>query len=400
MSLTRARLRARVVYAGLGTPVEEGAAVVQDADGDRRLLFAGDAEEAARRWPDAEERDVGFALAPRPVNAHLHLDLSAMPHVEDDYEAFVRAVIAHGSAGRRGLEAARAGLRELRAAGTETFGDIVADEATLRFLLAQPGLQGVAYWEVFAPDPADADAVFDATVERLRAFRALERSDGLRVGLSPHAPHTVSAPLLQRLARLAAGNGLPMQIHVAESPSEVRLHRHGDGPLRELMGALLRDWRPSGRSPVRYLDELGVLEARPTLVHAVQADEDDVRRIQRAGCAVVHCPRSNASLRCGRFPWELYARHGVSVALGTDSRGSSPSLDVREEVIAALAAHGSRANPGALVRAAVKGGHRALGRVPPRFGRGDPADALVAWRLPPERRGGGGDGSGTAVSDG
>jgi cytosine/adenosine deaminase-related metal-dependent hydrolase len=382
VALRRTRLRARVVYAGFGAPVDEGVAVVQDAAGDRRVLFVGDAVEAARRWPDAEERDVGFALSPPPVNAHTHLDLTTMPEVRDDYVGFVRAVVAHGRAGRRGVEAAQAGLRELRAAGVRTFGDVVADEATMRFLLAQPGLRGVAYWEVFSPDPADADAAFDDVVAKLRAFRALERSDGLRVGLSPHAPHSVSAPLLSRLARLADANDLPLQIHVAESPAETRLHLHGDGPLRELMGPLLTSWRPSGRSPVGYLDELGVLDARPTLVHGVEVDEEDVGRIQRAGATVVHCPRSNEALGCGRFPWERYARHGVTVALGTDSRGSSPSLDVQEELAAARRLHGERAHAGGLVRAAVKGGHRALGLVPPRVGRGDPADALVAWRRP------------------
>lgn len=384
MALVRRRLQARVAYGGLGTPVDHGAAVVQEADGDARVLFVGDAVEAARRWPDAQEVDAGFALSPPPVNAHLHLDLSTMPQVEDDYEAFVRAVVAHGRAGRRGVEAARRGLAELAAAGTTTFGDIVADEATMVELLARPGVSGVAYWEVFAPDPHQADVVFDATVAALRRFRALERPDGLRVGLSPHAPHSVSAPLLQRLARLAAANDVPLQIHAAESPSETRLHAHGDGPLRELMGPLLADFRPSGRSPVGYLRELGVLEARPTLVHAVEVDEEDVRTLQRAGCAVVHCPRSNRSLRCGRFPWELYAKHGVDVAFGTDSRGSSPSLDVQQEVAAAAAWHGPRAAPGGLVRAAVKGGYRALGLVPPRVGRGDPAEALVRWRLPAE----------------
>jgi cytosine/adenosine deaminase-related metal-dependent hydrolase len=392
VALRRVRLRARVVYAGFGAPVDDGAAVVQEAAGEERVLFVGDAAEAARRWPDAEERDVGFALSPPPVNAHTHLDLSSMPHVEDAYEGFVRAVVAHGRAGRRGVDAAREGLRELRAAGVTTVGDVVADEVTMRFLLQQPGLQGVAYWEVFAPDPADADAAFDEVVAKLRAFRQLERPDGLRVGLSPHAPHTVSAPLLAKLARLAAANDLPLQIHVAESPSEARLHAHGDGPLRELLGPLLASWRPSGRSPIGYLEELGVLTARPTLVHGVQVNDADVGRIQRAGATVVHCPRSNEALGCGRFPWELYARHGVTVAIGTDSRGSSPSLDVQEEVAAARRLHGARAHPGGLVRAAVKGGHRALGRTPPRVGRGDPADALVAWRppVPPER----------AVSDG
>lgn len=385
MALSRVRLRADVVYSGLGTPVPSGAAVVQEVDGDRRILFVGAADEAAARWPDAVDQYVGFALSPPPVNAHTHLDLSTMPREQGDYPAFVRAVVAHGRSGLRGEAAARRGLAELRAAGIRTIGDIVADEETMRMLLAEPGLRGVAYWEVFAPDPADAERVFDDTVERLRRFRALERPDGLRTGLSPHAPHTVSAPLLTRLAKLAAWNDVPLQIHVAESPVETTLHRDGGGPLRELLGPLLSSWRPSGGSPVRYLASLGVLEARPALVHAVEVDDDDIREIQRAGCAVVHCPRSNESLGCARFPWERYARFGVTVAFGSDGRGSSPSLDVREEVEAALRVHGARANPGALVRAAVKGGHRVLRLEPPKAVRGDPADALLAWRRPADR---------------
>jgi aminodeoxyfutalosine deaminase len=146
----------------------------------------------------------------------------------------------------------------------------------------------------------------------------------VRVGLSPHAPHTVSPQLLRDSSGSRAPR-LPLQIHVAESPGEIALHRRGDGPLREALGPLLREWRPSGRSPVGYLEGLGVLEARPTLVHMVHVDEDDLRAVARAGCAVVHCPRSNEALGCGTFPWARFARHGVSVALGTDSRGSPPT---------------------------------------------------------------------------
>ncbi len=136
---------------------------------------------------------------------------------------------------------------------------------------------------------------------------------------------------------------------------------------------------------MRHLAELGVLEAGPTLVHMVEVDEDDVRAVQRAGCTVVHCPRSNLALGCGRFPWEVYARHGVDVAFGTDSRGSSPDLDVIAEVAAARRLHGDKAAPQALVRAAVKGGYRALGLTPPRVVRGSPAAAMMAWGVSTNR---------------
>src|SRR5690606_31951889 len=210
-------------------------------------------------------------------------------------------------------------------------------------------------------------------------FRGRERAGGVRVGLSPHTPHTVSAPLLRRLSAWAREERLPLAIHVAESPGEARLHRSGDGPLADALAAAGFPFAATGVSPLRYLDDVGVLAASPTLVHMVEVDEDDVRRAQRAGCVVVHCPRSHDALGCRRFPWETYARHGVDVAIGTDSRGSSPDLDVTAEVAFAADLHGARANARALVRAAVKGGYKALGLEPPRVTRGASAAALVRW---------------------
>ena len=377
--LKRTLLRAEVVYNGLGTPRRDGAVVIQDDGRRRQVIKVDDAAAARSAFPDAEELDAGFAVSPPPVNAHLHLDLSAMPYSVGSYDAFIRAVIRHRSDGGRGIDAARRGLDEVLRGGVRVIGDIVTDDAVMRFLLAHPEVTGVAYWEVIGPDPEQAEAVFEATRARLASYRELERPGGVRVGLSPHTPHTVSAPLLQKLAALARAEGLPLQIHVAETADEVRLHRDGSGPLADLLAHFGVRWQPSGRSPLAYLTSLGVLDARPTLVHMVHVDEDDVREVQRADCAVVHCPRSNEALGCGRFPWELYARFGVDVAFGTDSRGSSPSLAVTDEVEAARALHGERANAQALVRAAVKGGYRALGMRPPSVQRGDEADALFVW---------------------
>jgi len=375
----RRLLRADVVYNGLGTPREDGAVVLQETPDGASIADVASVAEARAAHPDAVEEDAGVAITPPLVNAHTHLDLTDMPYTRGSYDAFVRAVIAYGRSGRRAEPAAKRGLAELRAVGTTVVGDIVTDPAVMHLLLGDTDLRGVAYWEVLAPDPADADTAFERVRQEVVAFRRRQRPGGVRVGVSPHAPHTVSAPLLTRLAGWARHEGVPMAIHVAESPGETALHRSGSGPLAEALAAVGAPFAATGGSPVRYLQRLGVLEAAPTLVHMVEVDEDDVRAVQRAGCVVVHCPRSNDALGCGRFAWELYARHGVDVAIGTDSRGSSPDLDVTREVAFARELHGARANARALVRAAVKGGYRALGMEPPRVARGAPATALVRW---------------------
>ena len=374
--LERRILTADVVYNGLGLPREKGAVAVQKAGDSEQVVGIDSLEQLERTFPNAPVVNVGFALTPPPVNAHTHLDLSAMPFSPGDYGAFIAKVIANSEAGRRGLAAAEKGVAKLRREGISVVGDIVAREEVMRFLL-KSDLQGVAYWEVLGPDPDDAERIFNETVEKLRAFKKLERPGGVRVGLSPHSPHTVSAPLLQKLARLAQQNRLPLQIHVAESLPELAFHRDGSAfaDLQKLAGG----WQPSGLTPVGYLDSLGVLAARPTLVHMVHVTEEDVRTVQRAGCAVIHCPRSNLMLNCGRFPWELYAKHGVTVALGTDSLGSSPTLSVRDEVAAAQEVHGDKASAQALVWSAVKGGYRALGLKPPQVVRGDSFNEFHVW---------------------
>jgi len=267
----------------------------------------------------------------------------------------------------------------VKAAGVSVVGDIVTDAAVMELLLTDPDLTGVAYWEVIGPDPDTAEERFEQAARAVNRFRALERPGGVRVGVSPHTPHTVSAPLMRRVASWARAQGLPVAIHVAETPAERELHLRGTGPLAEAIAAWGYPWTPPGVSPVRYLHDLGALAGGPTLVHMVAVDDDDVRLAQAAGCSVVHCPRSNAALGCGRFPWETFARHGADVAIGTDSRGSAPDLDVVAESLAAAEVHGDKASPRAVVRAAVKGGYRALGLVTPRVPVGAPASALGAW---------------------
>lgn len=376
----RCLVTAEVVYEGLGTPRHDAAVALFEAEPGQLVVTAvGGREQMLAEHPRSLVLDAGFAVSPAPVNAHTHLDLSDMGFTPGAYESFIDAVVAHSRSGGRGLAAAMRGLAEVKASGVRVVGDIVTDPAVMEALLTDPDLSGVAYWEVIGPRAENAEERFEQAVAIVESFKALERPGGVRVGVSPHTPHTVSAPLMRRLTAWARSRALPVAIHLAETPAERELHLTGTGRLAEALAALGFPFAATGVSPVRYLKDLGALEGGPTLVHMVSVDDDDVRLVQAAGCPVVHCPRSNDALGSGRFPWELYARHGVDVAFGTDSRGSSPDLDVAREVEFAADLHGVKANPRGLVRAAVKGGRRALGLESPIVSRGADAADLVVW---------------------
>src|SRR5207237_7581009 len=126
---------------------------------------------------------------------------------------------------------------------------------------------GVAYHEVFGPHPdqlADSLAGLQRQVESLGGF-AVGR---VRIGVSPHAPYTVSGLLYAAVAAWAGAEQLPLATHVAESRAESELLARGAGAFAEA-------WRgrgiplpaPLGRTPVEWLGDHGVLSERTVRIH-------------------------------------------------------------------------------------------------------------------------------------
>jgi cytosine/adenosine deaminase-related metal-dependent hydrolase len=54
---------------------------------------------------------------------------------------------------------------------------------------------------------------------------------------------------------------------------------------------------------VRSLDDLGCLDARKQVIHAVWLDEADIERLAQSGALVAHNPISNLKLGSGVMPF-------------------------------------------------------------------------------------------------
>jgi 5-methylthioadenosine/S-adenosylhomocysteine deaminase len=163
-----------------------------------------------------------------------------------------------------------------------------------------------------------------------------DETASLRIGVSPHAPYTVSEPLYRGTAAYAAANGLPMAVHIAESREETAFVRDGAGPFADALRArgIAVEARLAG--PVAHLDRLGLLKPGTLLIHAVEIDGAELRRMRDAGAAVAHCPKSNAKFghRVARVG-EMRA-FDIPVGLGTDSVASNNVVDMFEEMRSAV----------------------------------------------------------------
>lgn len=329
----------------------------------RRALRAGARQVALE--------DRGDVLLPGLVNAHAHLDLGGLagrtPR-RGPFGGWIAAVLeARARRTPRQLERdVVEGARRALASGTTTVGDIDSSGAGPR-VLGRHALRVVQYRELLdARDPARTGAALRALARRWpRRVRRVE-------GLSPHAPHTVSDELLAACGRRARAERLPLAVHWAESEDEVEFLAHGRGPFARVLGPSPR------RSGLACLARAGLLGPRTALIHANHPARGDRALVAGAGASVVHCPGSHAFFGRAPFSFARWRRHGVSVALGTDSLASNDDLDMTREM-ALWRASDPSLDPRTVLAAATRGGGRALGleREVGSLTRGARADAAL-----------------------
>ncbi len=337
-------------------PIEDGAVLV-DASG--RIAAVGPHEKVpapqgahSLHFPDAE-------LLPGLVNCHTHLELTHLggggKHEEPEFLKWIRRIreLKDATPAEAFYEAAVAGIRDCWAHGVTCVAETGSTGAVMR-ALHDLGGRGIVYQEVFGPDPAKCAASMaelETAVRPLRRFAASQ----LVLGVSPHAPYTVSGPLYEAVADFGRREHLPIALHLAESREETALVRDGQGPFADALRARGITIEARHCSPVAYLMQLGVLKRGDLCIHCVQVDEADVELLRTVGATVAHCPRSNSAHRHGRMPLDLFRKAGVPLGIGTDSVVSVGVLDLWAEADAA----GLRGE--AALRAVTIDGARALG---------------------------------------
>jgi len=359
-------LTARLVLPISGPPLPNGGLVIQDG-----LIRAVEQAPALRRdFPGEPYEALGDAvLLPGLVNAHTHLELTGLQGRLPLGRSFSEWLLAflklrpdldrafYAASSREG---AAASLRS----GVTCVADITASGASLAPLKAL-GLRGIVFQEILGPDPEQAEERLGAAEAALRDLQAEATGSLLSVGLSPHAPYSMSEALLQRCADLLRRTQLRATTHLAESPDEATYIGLGLGPLAtDLLPAVGRrapSHRVCGESPTALLARVGLLSEQMLAAHAVQVGNSDLELLKGHAVALALCPRSNHHLRVGTAPLPRYLAARLRVGLGTDSLASNETLSLWDEMRFALTAYGETVTPTRLLTMATRGGAAALG---------------------------------------
>jgi aminodeoxyfutalosine deaminase len=348
-------------------PIREGAVGVDDG----RIAYVGPAADA----PEAEATTAfDGVLTPGLVNAHTHLCYSAFADMYGNEKEFFEWIQDFArrnptTADEAWKASVQLGIDESLGHGVTAVADIVTPAAGFEPLFASD-LAGVAYWEACFIDGAAWEVRRSAWREIVTDSRAVNNSD-VAVGISPHTLYTLGTEVGKSLAELARTLDIRLHPHLAETMHEDMFVRRGSGPFafmnRRAGLALEIADGGTGLSPAAHMEKVGWLGPDSHVAHGVHLDKSDRELLRNLGTAVALCARSNARLEAGEPPVAAYRAEGNTVAIGTDSRASSPDLDVAAEwpllrKLALAQGDGGEGLNEWLVRAATEGGAKALGR--------------------------------------
>lgn len=350
-----------------GSPVEGGAVVVE-----KGLVRAVDKLAVLRKKFSAPVHEFpGAVLMPGLVNAHTHLELTHFPlwikkcGLDPSYYSYVEWIMQVIHVKRQvGYEDLCASLLEgFRLSiqnGTTMVGDILSERLLIP-LYEKSQIAGRVYLEFLGHDPLRYTPILESIDHDISLL-----PEHFHPGISPHAPFTVAATLLQLLLSLACTRKIPLAMHLSESAEERSFFQNSSGSIADELYPFV-GWEeylpvPMATTSTEWLDRFSALSPDFLAVHGVQLSSADIALLKDRRASVALVPRSNHNLAVGKAPVKELLQAGIPLSLGTDSLASSDSLSLWDEMRFLLDVFPQSFSPGDALRMATIGGARAIQR--------------------------------------
>jgi len=283
-----------------------------------KIVYAGPRNQApvfdpADRCIDGK----GGVLMPGLVNAHTHLSMTLLRGIGSDqvlqdwlekdvWPAEERLTPAFAKVG------AELGLLEQIRFGVTAFADQYFYMDAVADAVMQSGARALLTRGLIA---------FGDKGERLAENVALFQqyhgaAEGrIRVGIGTHGEYTNTDESIRAHVEAAWELGAMIHVHIAETRAEAEGCKS----------------RRNGRTVVRYLADMGLLDIPTLAAHCVWVDDADIDLLAEKKVAVAHNPVSNLKLASGVMPLPRMLERGIQVSLGTDGAASNNNLNLWEE---------------------------------------------------------------------
>lgn len=254
---------------------------------------------------------------PGLINAHTHIGMSLLRNFADDLPLhdWLTKKIWPTEANLRGEDVYWGSLLsmvEMIQGGTTAFCDMYFFMDEVGKGLEESGMRGVLTRGLIEDN--DAKAKLKETKELFNNWNS-KANGRIKVMVAPHAPYTCSPDFLIESFNLAKELNTGIHIHLSETKKEIE-----------------DSFKLYGKSPIKHVYDLGILDLHTIAAHCVHVDDEDIEIIKEKNVFPVNNPGSNFKLASGFAPVAQMLNKGVSVALGTDGSSSNNNLNMFEEI--------------------------------------------------------------------
>jgi 5-methylthioadenosine/S-adenosylhomocysteine deaminase len=204
---------------------------------------------------------------------------------------------------------------EMVRSGSGIFSDMYFFEDEVARVCEDIGMRGIA-GEAVLDFPSPSRATPKESFDYIREFHSKLGSHPLvKVSIALHSPYTCSPDVIVQARELSEELDIPVNIHVAETVTEINT-------MAERYG----------KTPVKYLFDLGILSDRTVAHHSVHLTTEDRLLLKETGTSVVTLPNSNMKLGSGACFVSELIKMGINVAIGTDGPASNNNQSLVREI--------------------------------------------------------------------
>jgi 5-methylthioadenosine/S-adenosylhomocysteine deaminase len=350
-----------IVNADYVVSMDESDTVYQDAAVaiDQGIIIdIGDAQDIASRYQAIETLPGdNRVILPGLINGHSHAAMTLLRGVADDlalmdwltnyiFPAEVEFVDADFV--RIGTELA---CWEMIRGGTTTFVDMYYYPDVIAEVVESCGMRAFVSATVIGQRSPDAEGADDSISKGLEFINRWKgRNSRIMPIFGPHADYTLNAEQLRATREAANDAGVPISIHMSESPFELEYSK-----------------QTYGMTTIELFESIGFLDGPTIGAHVVWPTDAEIPVLAERKVGVIHNPTSNMKIASGVSPVTKMLQAGVRVGLGTDGAASNNDLDMWEEMrLASFLQKVDQMNPEVLsattvLGLATRGGAEAVG---------------------------------------